>query len=159
MQQKFNYFDGVYNSPLIFQATNTLTISGKKFLFEKILLYNFSLLKRLYRENGYLVFFEIIERAKPYLSIHLKKKKIQKKKIKYIIIPKTINYLSQYKQVLRWFKVFLLLKNNNQIINLKMIYEYNNVFILDDNFLVNKKIQLYNYAVSNKFNKHYRWYF
>lgn len=154
IQKQFNYFDSVYHSPLIWQFINIITKKGRKEFSEHFFYLNCYFWSLNYRENSYLILFEMIELGKPILHVKLKKKKIRKRKFEYQMIPKTIKYILQYKLVIRWIVFLNLIKTSKENYQFRL---FKNFLSLDVNLLINKKNKIYSHAISNRFNKHYRW--
>lgn len=155
IQKQFNYFDSIYHSPLIHQFINLITKKGKKEFSERLFYLNCYFWNLHYRENAYLTLFEIIELGKPILLIKLKKKKIRKRKFEYLMVPKTINYIIQYKSVIKWIIFFNLITTSKENYQFRL---FKNFLSLDINLIINKKNKIYTHAVLNRFNKHYRWF-
>ena len=154
IQKQFNYFDSIYHSPLIWQIINLITKKGKKEFSERLFYFNCYFWSLNYRENAYLTLFEIIELGRPLLHVKLKKKKIRKRKFEYQMIPKTINYILQYKKVIKWIIFFNLITTSKENYQFRL---FKNFLSLDVNLIINKKNKIYTHAVLNRFNKHYRW--
>jgi ribosomal protein S7 len=96
-----SYFEIVYGDYyLLSHYLNLLNKKGKKSLIEKHTYKSFVLLGLKFRENPYLMFFESIEKIKPTLFVRYKKK-ITRKKICFVVIPKHLKFLDQYKRGIR----------------------------------------------------------
>ena len=154
--KNINYFDGIYNSSLIYQFINILLNKGQKVLAELTIYNTLYYLSLKYRESPYVIFFETVESLKPNFYLKFNKKLIKKKK-KIIIIPIPISYYQQYRQCLKWIKLIFLLRFKTEILSLKFLNECLNYHTKNDSILLEKKLEFYNCAINNKLNKHYRW--
>jgi ribosomal protein S7 len=125
-------------------------------LFEKILYKSFYLLKIKIRENPYLIFFENIEKSKPVLSIKFKIK-TKKKNKQIIIVPIYINLIKQYKKVIKWLELSLIIQGVKNKYFIKLFYELIDLYFNNESFMLKKKNENYKFIVLNKFNKNYRW--
>jgi ribosomal protein S7 len=150
-----NYFDSIYGSFIIWQTTNILTGKGRKQICESLLYNSFFLLNLKQKENAYLMFFEVIEQIRPTIFISFKKK-ITGKKSKIIIVPKIINHHQQYKHSLKSLRFLYLLRSNQEALSFKLFHECLNLYIRTDSLLLIKRNEIYQCAIKNKLNKHYR---
>ena len=94
------YLEYIYGNFLLSYFIQKLNTKGKKMLYERILFQSFFLIKIKLRDNPYLIFFDVLEKIKPIISIKLKKK-IFKNKKKFIIIPINLNKYQQYQQAIK----------------------------------------------------------
>ena len=78
--KNINYFDGIYNSSLIYQFINILLKKGQKVLAELTIYNTLYYLSLKYRESSYVIFFETVESLKPNFYLKFNKKLIKKKK-------------------------------------------------------------------------------
>jgi len=150
------YFESIYQSFLLSYYLNVLNRKGNKMLFEKILYKSFYLLKIKIRENPYLIFFENIEKSKPVLSIKFKIK-TKKKNKQIIIVPIYINLIKQYKKVIKWLELSLIIQGVKNKYFIKLFYELIDLYFNNESFMLKKKNENYKFIVLNKFNKNYRW--
>ena len=102
------------------------------------------------------MFFESIEKIKPTLFIRFKKK-ITRKKVSIVVIPKYLRFLDQYKKGIRWLEFSLIMHTNQNEYFLKLFYELFNFNAYNESFMLQKKTENYTLILKNKFNKHYRW--
>lgn len=149
------YFDTVYGSSLIAYAINLLVGKGKRYLFENFFYRSFYFLSINSRENPYLMFFENIEIIRLTLDVNFKTK-IRKRKKKIIVVPKFLTYKKQYKKGIKLIRLLYFLRLNREYSSFKLFNECINLSIQRDSFLITKKHEIYEYAVNNKLNKHYR---
>lgn len=70
------------------------------------------------------------------------------------MIPKTINYILQYKLVIKWIIFFNLITTSKENYQFRL---FKNFLSLDVNLIIHQKNKVYTHAVLNRFNKHYRW--
>lgn len=149
------YFESIYQSILLSYYLNILNKNGNKF-FEKIIYKSFYLLKIKTRENPYLIFFESIEKNKPILSLVFKTK-AKKKNKKIMIIPIYINLINQYKKIIRWLELSIIVQIIQNKYFIKLFYELITLYFNFQSFILKKKNENYKFIILNKFNKHYRW--
>lgn len=152
-----SYFEVVYGDYyLLSHFLNLLNKKGKKKLVEKNIYKSFILLGIKLRENPYLIFFESVEKIKPTLFIKFKKK-ITRKKVFVVVIPKHLKFLDQYKKGMRWLEFSLIVSTNQNQFFFKLFYELFNFNTYNESFTLQKKTETYTLILKNKFNKHYRW--
>ena len=94
------YLEYIYRNFLLSFFIKVLNKKGKKMIYEQILFQSFFLLKMKIRDNPYLIFFEVLEKIKPVISIKFKKK-VHKNKKKIIVVPIYLNQFQQYRQAVK----------------------------------------------------------
>jgi ribosomal protein S7 len=151
-----SYFEVVYGDYyLLSYFLSLLNKKGKKLLIEKNVYKSLSLLGIKLRENPYLIFFESIEKIKPILSIKFKKK-TTRKNFFFVIIPKYLKLIEQYKTAIRWLNLALIMHTSRNDYFLKLFYELFTFNLYNESFMLQKNNENYTLILKNKFNKHYR---
>jgi hypothetical protein len=150
------YFEVVYGSLLIFNLRNVFQKHGESFFPEKMLYRSFFLLMIKFRENPYLLIFEVLEKIRPFLFVKFKfKQAINKDKLVAVVV--RINSLNQYKCILKWLRLLFLVIISDKKGSIKLFNEFINIYIYNTSFLLTKKHEMYQCFFLNKFNIHYRW--
>ena len=154
--KKTLFFEILYQNFLLVYFLQLLVQKGKKMFYEKKILQALLLIKLKLKLNPFLIFFEVLEKTKPSLDIKFKKKVHKANKI-LIPIPICLNQYQQYIKILRWFKLNLIFLMNKNIIIYKFFEKILNLYLYKENFIFQKKNEIYKHVIINKFNKHYRW--
>ena len=74
-----------------------------------------------------------------------------------MIIPIYINLINQYKKIIRWLELSIIVQIIQNKYFIKLFYELITLYFNFQSFILKKKNENYKFIILNKFNKHYRW--
>ncbi len=153
--KNLNYTEGIFFSKWLSKFINQNLKLGKTFKIEKMIYYNFFLLKKNFNFSCLFFLFEVLEKIKP--SIGLKifiSDLVSKKKPK--AIPFLLHTGLQYKKALYWLWLSIKTRKENTLL-LRVYNEFYDILINESSDSLKKKKEYYKHTISFKTVKRFKW--
>jgi len=152
-----SYNEGVFNSKWLSKFINKWFLLGRKFYIEKIIYCTFFILKSNLNYYPLFIFFEVLEKIKPYIGLKINKYKWGNKKNKKIkVSPYILSLSAQYNKSIFWLTKSIKLRKESNL-SLKIYYEFYDIIFNTTSNCLRKKKDYYKYIIMFKSIKNFKW--
>lgn len=140
-----------YRSLWFSKLMNKFIKHGKKNIIENVIVSVLRNIKTRTKVNGIVLFHEALERAKPLLTIVLRRvgRRVYE-------VPVPLNFTKQYKLAIQWL-VVAVRKNNKSPIDIILSDELINTVYTKRSEWLRRKEDIYETVIRNRAYMHYRW--
>ena len=151
----FNNIEGFFWSKWLLKFINRFFFKGKRFLVEKSLYFSFFLLKKKLCVCSIFLFFEVLEKIKPIISLNIYK--LKKSKVKKLCATPFIGkFAVQYKKGIFWLSKAIKLRKEQKL-SIKIFYEFYDINYFNLGKALQKKKEYYKYFLFFKITKRFKW--